>query len=339
MPSRATVVVATLAALQDLGRPAASWWGVATNGAADQFSLAYANALVGNEAGLPCLETVVTDLAVRFDDDTVVAVAGAEADVTVDDVPARVGQAVHVAAGCTVSVRGIRRGARAYLAVLGGFRTGSTFLGSVSPDRTMDFGVGLATGTEIGYESVSPQVLPDHPFGYPHMPADPVVPDGMARLDVLPGENMDLFLDDARALHVEEYVLTDKTDAVGSRLAGSVPARLDTREILSRALPVGAVEVSGDELLVLNRGRGLSAGYPVVGVVSGPSMDVLSQLTPGATMRFIPTSVDVAVRERRRRTVQLESVRQRMSSMLAAAHDGLPPFPTAPVSTPPGGAQ
>lgn len=320
MHSRATIVESTLGALQDLGRPGASWWGVATNGAADQFSLSYANALVGNDLGLPCLESTVTDLVVRFADDTIAAVAGAQADVTIDGAPARTDQAFHVPAGATVAIRGLRGGVRVYLAVVGGFRATTTFLGSVSPDRTLDFGETVRPGAELAYRAVPRDALPAHPFGYPHLPSAAVAPDGRARLSVLPGENVDLFADDATILHSEEYVLTDKTDAVGSRLRGPVPRRLDTDEILSRALPIGAIEVSGDELLVLNRGRGLSAGYPVVGVISGPSMDTLSQLLPGAVIRFAPVSIEAAVRERRRRAHELATVGERMASLLDDAH-------------------
>lgn len=320
MNSSATIVESTLGALQDLGRPGASWWGVATNGAADQFSLSYANALVGNDLGLPCLESTVTDLVVRFTDHTIAAVAGAQADVTIDGVPARTNQAFHVPAGATVALRGLRDGTRLYLAVVGGFRATTTFLGSVSPDRTLDFGEPIGPGAELTYQAVPRDALPTHPFGYPHLPSAAVVPDGLARLSTLPGESVNLFADDASILHSEEYVLTDKTDAVGSRLSGPVPRRLDTEEILSRALPIGAVEVSGDELLVLNRGRGLSAGYPVVGVISGPSMNTLSQLAPGATIRFTPVSVEAAVGERRRQAHELATVGERMAVLLADAH-------------------
>lgn len=315
MSSGATILESTLASLQDLGRVSASWWGVATNGAADQFSLAYANVLVGNERDAPCVETVVTDLVIAFSHDTLVAIAGAQAEVTINEVPVRTHQALHVPAGATVSVRRLRGGVRAYLAVRGGFRTATRFLGSVSPDRTLDFGLELAVGRELAYEPVRTTSLPEHPFGYPHLSPAPVVPDGPARLGVLPGENEDLF-EDVSVLFTEEYRLTDKTDAVGSRLSGPVPRRIDPSEILSRALPIGAIEVSGGELLVLNRGRGLSAGYPVVGVISGPSMNTVSQLGPGAAVHFVPVSVEEALRERRRQEEVLSTVSDRMSSLL-----------------------
>lgn len=320
MSSHATIVESTLSALQDLGRPTASWWGVAAGGAPDQFSLAYANALVGNSRARPCLESIATDLVVSFSHDTVVAVAGARADVTVDQVPIGTNQAFHIAAGATVSIRHLRDGLRTYLAVAGGFRATDTFLGSVSPDRTLSFGTDTAPGCKLDYDPVVPAALPRHPFGFPRFDTAVVAPTGPTRIAVLPGENVDLFENDAASLFTSRYHLTEKTDAVGCRLSGAVPRHLDRREILSRALPIGAIEVSGDELLVLNRGRGLSAGYPVVGVISGPSMSALSQLSPGAAVDFRPTTPDAALGVRRDQDHELATVTARMRSLLGSAH-------------------
>lgn len=324
--SHATVIEATLCSVQDLGRPAASWWGVATNGAPDQFSLAYANALVGNDINRPCLEAVATDLVLRFSHDTVVAVTGAHADVALDHVPAPTNQALHIRSGTTLAIRRLRNGVRAYIAILGGFQDVETFLGSVSPDQTLNFGEETVAGYELGYDRVTSTVLPRHPFGFPHLPPTSGLPgtDGHghrpAHLSVLAGENAGMFESNAALLYTSEYHLTPKTDAVGSRLSGPTPRRLDRGEILSRALPIGAIEVSGNELLVLNRGRGLSAGYPVVGVISGPSMDTLSQLAAGDTVRFIPVTVESAVRERRRQEQELQAVSTQMGTLLASAH-------------------
>ena len=101
--STATVVEAIFAALQDAGRPAGASWGIAANGALDQFSYHYGNALVGNDRSLPSLETVMTDLVVRFDRAVVAAVTGASAKVTIGGLPARMNQAV-IAAGADLAV-------------------------------------------------------------------------------------------------------------------------------------------------------------------------------------------------------------------------------------------
>lgn len=316
-PGTATVVQATFAVLQDAGRPAGASWGIAANGALDQFGYHFGNALVGNPTSLPSLEATMTDLVVRFDEDSVVAVTGAHAEVTVGGLSARMNQALVVPAGWELAVRDIRGGVRSYVSVFGGFHGADTFLGSVSPDRTLGFGLDLVPGTTLscgvgdrldtsGRQHAFPQFAP---------PRNPLLAEG--ELGVLPGENRDLFENRAGELFEDDYVMSEKADAVGARLEGRVPRRLDTGEILSRALPIGSVEVSGGtELLVLNRGRGLSAGYPVVGVICTSSMNTLSQTRPGAPVRFVPLTIPDARRLRLREAEAIQSVRERMSSIL-----------------------
>ena len=64
------------------------------------------------------------------------------------------------------------------------------------------------------------------------------------------------------------WEVAPESDHVGLRLAGEAPRRTHAAEILSRGVPVGAVEIppSGG-LLVLLRGRLVTAGYPVADFV------------------------------------------------------------------------
>ncbi|MEK8169777.1 hypothetical protein NKH77_08090 [Streptomyces sp. M19] len=58
-------------------------------------------------------------------------------------------------------------------------------------------------------------------------------------------------------LYDAPYTVTPRINHVGMRVAGPVPRRSVSGEVLSRGVPVGAIEApTGDELLVLMRGRG-----------------------------------------------------------------------------------
>ena len=83
------------------------------------------------------------------------------------------------------------------------------------------------------------------------------------------------------------FTVSDQSDHVGLRLTGP-PVGLDDRtEIRSRGVPIGAVEVtpSGDVIILL-RGRLVTAGYPVVAVVTTVSLDLLAQVRPGQEIRL-----------------------------------------------------
>ncbi|HQQ70577.1 MAG TPA: 5-oxoprolinase subunit PxpB, partial [Alicycliphilus sp.] len=71
-----------LTLLQDLGRPGLAGQGVSASGALDQGACRTANRLVGNPSDSACLETVNGGLQLRSRGDTVLAVTGADAPLT-----------------------------------------------------------------------------------------------------------------------------------------------------------------------------------------------------------------------------------------------------------------
>jgi len=95
----------------------------------DPFSHRLANALVGNSGETATLEVTLSGPALEFESNCVIAIAGAEFVVTVDGEVAPHAQAFAVASRSKVEFATRLRGARAYLAVDGGFEVPLT-LGS-----------------------------------------------------------------------------------------------------------------------------------------------------------------------------------------------------------------
>src|SRR3954465_15803288 len=87
----------------------------------DPFEHRRANALAGNGRNAATLEITLTGPELVFDDTRVVALAGAEFDLFVDNRPMAAGTAIRVESGSTLRFGERRSGARAYLAVAGGF--------------------------------------------------------------------------------------------------------------------------------------------------------------------------------------------------------------------------
>lgn len=97
------------------------------------------------------------------------------------------------------------------------------------------------------------------------------------------------------------------------------PRRTSSDEILSRGVPIGAVEVpAGRELLVLHRGRGVTAGYPVLAVVTAVSLSRLGQARPGDRVRFRPVSLEDAVEAHREQQRTISALADRVASSLQA---------------------
>src|SRR5579859_3456380 len=106
--------------IQDRGRWGYQSRGVPVAGPMDPLSHRVANALVGNDAGAATLEITLIGPELEFEDERVIAVAGAEFDLSVDDRPAISNAPFVVAAGSRLRFGIRRRGARAYLAISGG---------------------------------------------------------------------------------------------------------------------------------------------------------------------------------------------------------------------------
>jgi 5-oxoprolinase (ATP-hydrolysing) subunit C len=329
---RLTLLRAGLTTVQDLGRTAGARHGLPAGGALDQFAARTANVLVGNPQGAPLLEITATGLTCTSSVDTLVSVVGAADRLTVDGLPCPLREPVSVLAGSRIVVGAPVVGLRTYLAVHGGVAA-PTLLGSVSPDPVLGFGPRLRDGAALELLREFPAV--DHPhlrhpafrIGSAHTRGPRA---GDVVVEVTDGPDRSEFGDTARRLFDGPFVVGPHSDAIGLRMTGHLPRRLTGGELLSRGMPVGAVEVpTGDQLVVLHRGRGVTAGYPVLAVVTATGLDLLGQVRPGDTVRFRRTTVAAAVAELRSRQAAIDRLDRRVRAAFAAIGRPLPHQPAA----------
>ncbi|MFF3332820.1 biotin-dependent carboxyltransferase family protein [Streptomyces sp. NPDC002888] len=325
MADTLTVRTAGIATVQDLGRVGRSRYGLPANGAADQHSARVANVLCGNDERAPLLEITALDFACRPSTDILVAVTGAPADLTVDGAVRPQWEPVPVRAGETVRVTGIRRGLRVYLAVLGSFEA-DYLQGSCAPDTILGFGPALRDGDELTLRTACPPL--DHPFSrIPLFRLNAPVPPFPTSwtIDVTDGPDRAEFGDTGTRLYDAPFTVSPQSNHIGLRLRGAVPRRVTQGEVLSRGVPIGAVEVpAGDELLVLHRGRGVTAGYPVLAVVTATGLSALGQVRPGQTIRFRHRTLDQAVTAHRAQRGAVDALRTRVRTAFDALRVPVP---------------
>lgn len=283
------------AVVQDLGRPGWGHVGIATNGAADGHAARVANVLVGNAEQDPVVEVTGSDLTLRPTEDTLLAVTGGATCVLVDGHSQPAWEALVVGAGSQVVVP-FTGGYRSYVAVNGTISAPPT-LGSVAPDALLDVGLRLATGDRISVRTRYDAGVrgPYGPYGRlfrlgAERPATPKT----AQIGVTVGPDLHRVRGGVDLLR-RTFAVSQQSDHVGLRLTGPDVALLPGPEILSRGVPVGAVEVtpSGDTIVLL-RGRLVTAGYPVVAIATSDALDRLGQVAPGDEIRFAPCDVRTA---------------------------------------------
>lgn len=302
----------------DLGRFRGSRYGLPVNGALDQLSARTANILVANQDNDPLLEITALDFRMRSSTDILISVTGAPLTLTVAGREWPQWEPVSVGAGEVVTIQGITDGLRAYLAVHGSFEV-PTLLGSCAPDTVVGFGLKLGGGSELRTrKSVAPIRQPY--FDLPLFRLGLSLPTftDEATIEVTDGPDLHEFGGTAGLLFESSYTVSDRSNHIGLRLRGDLPERQLNSEMLSRGVPVGAVEVpSRDELLVLHRGRGVTAGYPVLAVVTTRSLDILAQVRPGHAVSFRKTTVPEAIASHRAEMRRLEELRSSVCAVFA----------------------
>jgi len=281
------VHAAILASVQDLGRTGYMHYGISSNGAMDTYSYLMGNELVGNLVPQPSIEITAFDFAMSSTIDVPICITGAPADLTIDSVPIDAGKVIILPAGKVLSVEKIRQGLRVYIAVGGGIDA-SLVLGSCAMDTVGMVGEKLHPGQQLPLKD--PGISPGPSYGSPW------------NIRVCDGCNMDIFQDHLEQFYQSTYTVTPDSNHVGIRLEGPPIIGHQPTEVISRGVCVGSIQIvpSGNPIITL-KGRGGTAGYPIIGVVSSVDLELIGQTRPGDTLRFTRISVNEGIKKYRER--------------------------------------
>ncbi len=299
-----------LTTVQDLGRRGYQGVGVPVSGPMDVYSHRLANAVLGNDPMAAALEITLMGPELVADGGCVCAVAGAEIDVTVDGRAVSYNLPFDVPSGSRIRFGARRRGARTTLAVRGGFDLPAT-LGSRATHLASQMGpfggralragdalpVGAkgANGANGANGAGANGAGANGAKGAKGAPLD--LPDGGARLRVLPAVHRERFTNEAwmRLTH-ERYVVTPQSNRMGYRLDGPVLPHAGSSEILSEAMPVGAMQVPASGLPILLLAEcATTGGYPTIANVITADLPLAGQLAPGDWIEFAPCTRDEAL--------------------------------------------
>ncbi|PYR89277.1 MAG: KipI antagonist [Acidobacteria bacterium] len=296
-----------LTTVQDCGRWGYQGVGVPVAGPMDWYSHALANRLVGNAPNAAALEVTLIGPELIVEGQVVCAMAGADFEVTIGGgvVPAH--QPFTARGGSRVRIGARRAGARASLAVRGGFDVPLTF-GSrathlVSRMGPFD-GRALRAGDRLPIGSADQESIGD--AGIPLE-----MPRGGARVRVVPAAHRERFTDEAwRALTSARFIVTPQSDRMGYRLEGPVLAHVRGADILSEAMPIGAMQVpSSGQPILLMADRQTTGGYATIANVITADLPLAGQLAPGDWIEFSACTHGDAIGALRARHASLAGAR------------------------------
>jgi antagonist of KipI len=285
-----------LTSVQDLGRPGVGPLGVSPGGAADPVSLRLGNWLVGNPAGAAGLEMTLTGGTFEFPDTTVVALAGADFNASVEGATIEPWRPIQLRAGQSLRVGRSRAAARCYLCVRGGIEV-PLVMGSASTDlpsklggfegralRVGDvLGIGEASGGTVRGKKLDPEAL------------DRLFERNVLRVTRGPqagwfsGESM-------RALSETAFRVGEQSDRQGLRLEGARLAQGSKSRMISEGVSLGAIQVTPDGTpIILFVDQQTTGGYVKLANVISADLHRVGQLRPRDEIRFEPVSIARAV--------------------------------------------
>ncbi|WP_111639466.1 urea carboxylase [Marinomonas shanghaiensis] len=284
--------------------------GVPPSGPFDNYHFRLANRLLNNPDSAVAMEITLQGPSLTFSFETCVAICGATIDAKIDGQVIEQNKVVFVKAGDTLTLGRIKdKGARAYLAVAGGFDC-PDYLGSKSTFTLGQFGGhngrSLQTGDVLHVLDVdatqlsglSSKPIPDVFFSQmDHTVELRVIYGPHGSPDFFTPEDIKMFFDTDWEIHYN-------SSRTGVRLIGPKPkwarndggeAGLHPSNIHDNAYAFGSVDFTGDMPVILGPDGPSLGGFVCPATVITADLWKLGQLRAGDKIRFIPVTLEDAV--------------------------------------------
>jgi antagonist of KipI len=278
--------------VQDLGRHGFGNWGVNPGGAMDIYAAQVANLLVGNDQHEAVIEIHFPGPQILFEQNTLIAITGADFSPTVNDEVIPRWQPVVVRKNTVLHFPSLVQGGRCYLSVHGGYCL-KKWLNSYSTSLKAGVGLQLKKGDELpfnestiyfagllkdqnNFEILPWRVNTEKIYQFPH------------EIGVIPGHEWSLLSGASRESFTKDnYIIHPSSDRMGYQLSG-VPLSLDKPvELVSSAVSFGTVQLlPGGQLIVLMADHQTTGGYPRIAHVVSAHLPKLAQLRPSDTIQF-----------------------------------------------------
>jgi biotin-dependent carboxylase-like uncharacterized protein len=308
--------------VQDDGRFGHYHIGMPPSGAMDQYSHTVANYLVGNDPSHATLEMTYKGCDLRFEEDAVVALAGATMAGELAGEPVPMWESVAVEAGDELSMQFATEGARTYLAVAGGIdvepvmgsRSTYTLVGIGGYEgRTLEEGDRLAVG-DTDHQGLAGRTTPGD--------AIPSYDDSEPIRVVLGLCDYRLTDRSREELCSEPWKVKADADRVGYRLEGvdiefeprdqPFGAGPDPSNVVDLGYPVGSIQVSTLPI-VLMRDAVTGGGYATVGTVVSSDRNLLGQRRTHEEVYFESVTLDEALEARHEEQALLDQVQESLA--------------------------
>lgn len=289
--------------IQDMGRYGWQQLGINPGGVMDKWAAQAANILVGNDMKEAVVEIHFPASDFFFEKPVLIAVCGADFSPYLNGEEIPCWQPILVNRFSILQFYGIKKGARAYLAIHGGLDV-PTWLNSQSTN--LKAGIGgykgraLQKEDEIAIHSLSPEllsVLDKKEFIILPWKANTTWDDNeRTEILILPGNEWDRLdsLSKEDFLH-QPFTISHQSDRMGYRLQAPSLSVQSNEEVISSAVSFGTVQLLPDgQLIVLMADHQTTGGYPRVAHIISAHHSKLAQMKAGDKIYFKLTNHETA---------------------------------------------
>lgn len=281
--------------------------GFPPSGPMDLWSFRLANLLVGNDRDTAALECQLLGPALRFSDDRLIAITGADMAPVLDGEPLPMWQTVVVEKDQLLELGAARRSMRSYVAISGGIAT-EPVLGSRATFHMA--GVGGMEGYALKpgqHVPLGPQQTMPRPRHVPEANRPPFSTDRRWIVECVSGPNDDWLTPEAiEMFYASDWKVQSRSNRTGMRLTGPeftfAPRATDKRpehghdpsNILDHGYPLGAVNLAGQTPIILVNDAPSTGGFINPFTVASAAFWKLGQAQPNEILRFRQVTVEEA---------------------------------------------
>jgi antagonist of KipI len=282
--------------IQDPGRTGFGNWGIGPGGAMDRYAAEVGNLLVGNCKKEAVIEVHFPGPQILFEQNTLIAITGADFSPTVNDEGIPRWQPVVIRKNTILHFPSLVQGARCYISVHGGFCM-EKWLNSYSTNLKASaggwHGQALKKGDELpfsentiyfagllkedrNFETLPWRVNIEKLYRYPH------------EIGFVPGNEWKHLspLSQTRFLQ-ENFLIHPSSDRMGYQLKGAPLDIEGAAEQVSSAVSFGTVQLLPNrQLIVLMADHQTTGGYPRIAHVITAHLPKLAQLRPSDCIKF-----------------------------------------------------
>ena len=279
--------------VQDLGRYRFQYLGINPGGAMDRFAAQVVNMLTGNEISEPVIELHFPSSIFLFEQETMIAVGGADFSATINGEDIPLWQPVIIAKNSILQFEKWKKGARCYLAIKEKLKI-EKWLDSYSTNIKASSGGfngrALQKNDEISFREKNDYkcFLRDKDFVTLPWKADILWKETpIDRIAIVPANEWELLTKESRKkIFKDFFVIGSLADRMGYRLQGTLNAKQNC-ELVSSIVSFGTIQLlPNGELIILMADHQTAGGYPRIAYVASAHLPLLAQKKPGDKIQF-----------------------------------------------------